>query len=248
MGSMAEMMSARAKDTLAKIPGKLEAIMAKSAKLFPYATITEANEAFFAAVKAKAGDADAKETDVNATVVQAVVCAREELSGLQEDLLTLETWLSLLIPAVSDGNNFGVEIQEHICKILMDKKKAVKDIFDGLNAYATARGDLWGKTVFPVVNSKKSSKGENKSTGGEKGDTAGTTESSDISTAYNMVVTDALYAIAGHDTQHYANLKMIFQEVWKTYAVILDQVSKNMGKLENPRNNDSGREGNISMF
>ena len=46
---------------------------------------------------------------------------------------------------ISDGNNFGVEIQEFAVKTLAEKKKATKDLFDGLNAYSTARGDLWGK-------------------------------------------------------------------------------------------------------
>ena len=39
-----------------------------------------------------------------------------------ETLQNLEIWLSLSIPTISDGNNFGVEIQEHICKLIIEKK------------------------------------------------------------------------------------------------------------------------------
>ena len=59
-------------------------------------------------------------------------------------------WLSLSIPAVSDGNNFGVEVQEHICKMVIAKKEATKAQLDGLNKYFTDRSDLWGKAVFPA--------------------------------------------------------------------------------------------------
>ena len=168
---------------------------------------------------------------------------------LVETLQSLEVWLSLSIPAVSDGNNFGVEIQEHICKLITEKKAAVKTLFDGLNEYSTKRSDLWGKAIFPVVETKKASKGSNKSTGGEKGDTQGTSESEDVSTAYNMVLSDAVVAIAGLDTQQYFTCKMTFQEIWKIYAVIHDQVTKNMEKLTNPRNDGGASSGgNISMF
>merc|ERR1712086_330468 len=231
------------------IPGKLAYIQDSSSKLFTYGSLTEANDAFINPIKAMTAVTSAKETGMNEVVTAATVAARQELAELVETLLSLEVWLQLSIPTISDGNNFGVEIQEHICKFIAEKKTAAKALFDGLNKYNQERGDLWGKTIFPVVESKKASKGSNKATGGEKGDTAGTSESEDVSTAYNMVVSDAVVALAGHDTQHYFNLKMIFQEVWKIYATVLDQVTKNMEKLKNPRNDGGGGSGgNISMF
>jgi len=244
------MMETKAAETLdSTIPAKLESLMAQTATLFTYGTLAEANTAFLNAVKAKTAEASPAETDLNPVVCSAVVAARDELATLVESLLTIEAWLALAVPTISDGNNFGVEIQEHICKVIADKKKACSDLFDSLNGYNKERGDLWSKAIFPVVNTKKSSKGSNKATGGEKGDTAGTSESEDVSTAYNMVVTDAVVAIAGHDTQHYFKLKMMFQEIWKTYAVVLDAVTKNMDKLKNPRNDAGGNAGgNISMF
>jgi len=244
------LMQSKAEEALAQtIPAKLESIPTLTATLFTFGSLAEANDSFIKAVEAKTAEADPKSTDLNPVLTSAIVAARDELATLTETLITLEAWLQLSVPTIADGNNFGVEIQEFAVKTLAEKKKAVKDLFDGLNAYSTTRGDLWGKTIFPVVNTKKSSKGSNKSTGGEKGDTAGTSESEDVSTAYNMVVSDAVVAIAGHDTQHYFNLKMIFQEIWKTYAVVHDLVTKNQEKLTNPRNDAGGSSGgNISMF
>ena len=108
--------------------------------------------------------------------------------------------------------------------VVFCSQKEVKALFDSLNDYSTKRGDLWGKTVFPVLESKSAKKGSSKTTGGKDGDTAGTSESEDTSVAYNMVLSDAVAAIAGHDTQQYFACKMMFQEIWKIYAVVHDQV------------------------
>ena len=40
-----------------------------------------------------------------------------------------------------------------------------------------------------------------------------------------MIMSDAVVAIAGLDTQQYFACKMMFQEIWKIYAVVHDQAS-----------------------
>merc|ERR1711998_399232 len=170
---------ADAEQVLATFPGKIEAIRTAtdiSFGLFPHASLSEANEAFLAAVTAKASDAALKETEVNVTVAKATTAVREELGELIEKLLILETWLTLSVPMVADGNNFGVEIQEYMVKTLKEKKDGLKALFDGLNKYSTERGDLWGKAIFPTTEKRSSSKGVKKSSGGEK-ETNETTES-----------------------------------------------------------------------
>jgi len=231
-----------------EMPTKINSLMVTQQELFTYASLEAANDAFLEAAKAKTMQASPTETDTNPVVYKATVKAREELAALVETLLQLETWLTLSIPTVSDGNNFGVEIQEFVVKMLIAKKDAAKALLDGLNGYHTARADMWGKAVFPVSVKKTSSQGEKSSSGGEK-DTNEKSTSKDEATSHSMVHTDALVAIAGLDTQHYFNLKMIFNEMFKTYAVVHDSIKKNMQKLKNPRGEESrGGGGGISMF
>merc|ERR1711904_235943 len=125
-------------------------------ELFTFPSLEDAHVAFLESAKAKTTQASPQETDYNPVVYKATMKAREELAALVETLLEVEAWLSLSIPAVSDGNNFGVEIQEHMLKMLVAKKDSTKAMLDGLNKYFTDRGDLWGKAIFPVQVKKSS--------------------------------------------------------------------------------------------
>jgi len=214
---------------------------------FTHRTLADANEAFYAEVAAKCKEPSPVETGVNATLAKLTNIVRDELATLVDALRQLEVWVSLLIPGVADGNNFGVEVQEMVVKMIKEKKDGVKTLLDGLNKYSSERGDLWGKSVFPVSVKKSQSVGSKKCTGGEK-DTNETTESEDTATSYPMVCSDAVVAIAGHDTQHYFHLRSTLQEVWKTYAIVYDQITKNLEKIQDPRGEAGGGGGGMSMF
>merc|ERR1712166_34397 len=214
---------------------------------FTFATLADANAAFYAEVEAKCKEASPTETGVNVTLSKLTNVVRDELATLVDALRQLEVWVSLLIPGVADGNNFGVEVQEMVVKMIKERKEAVKALVEGLNKYSSERGDLWGESVFPVSTKKSASKGAKKSAGGEK-DTSETTESEDVATSYPMVCSDAVVAIAGHDTQHYFHLRSTVQEVWKTYAIVYDQLTKNLEKIQDPRGEAGGGGGGMSMF
>jgi hypothetical protein len=237
---------AKANQLLAEIPAKAQHISGLIDRLLPGA-MRDVHQGFLALVEAKTLDESRVATDVNPDITNASVEARAELAELVETLSYLEMWLTLSVPAVSDGNNFGVEVQELLIKMLKEKKDAAKALFDGLNTYSSSRADLWSKAVFPVVRKQSSSKGETKKTGGEK-DSNETTESSNVEQTHNMVVTDAIAAIAGLDTQQYFHLKCVFSEMLKSYMVIGDQLNKNMAKLMDPRGERGGGGGGISMF
>lgn len=225
----------------------MEALQAQSVTLFP-ASLAEAQVQFETEVKAKIAEgATLTETGENAAIKAATMAARVNLGALIEMLLDFEMWLSLTIPQVSDGNNFGVEIQEHFCKLLVDKKTACKVLFDGLNTYSSSRSDLWGKAVFAVTEKKSSSAGKKSSAGGEK-DTNETSTSEDVSTTQNVVHSDSISAIAGLDVQQYFHLKMVFKEIYKNYAVISDIIAKNIEKLKDPRGENEGQGNGMSMF
>jgi len=247
MDAIRAQMDAEAERVMQVGAEKLGSIQGALTSEFTFGTLAEANAQFGSEVEAKTKDPALAETGVNAVVTRLTGLVRDELATLHDSLFTLETWLSLQVPAIADGNNFGVEIQEHTVKSLMERRTKAKELLDSLHKWSSERGDLWGKAVFPVVAKKSESKGSKKSTGGEK-DTNESSESSDIATSYNMVVSDAVVAIAALDTQQYFHLKSVLQFVWKTYAVVLDQIEKNSDKLKDPRGELGGNDGGMSMF
>jgi len=241
-------MTAAGENVLGKlVPAKLSSLRSIMAKEFPFACLKEANSKFLSEVRAVTINPAAGSTGVNAQVVNIREIVRDELAALVENLLQIEVWITLSIPKISDGNNYGVEVQEHICKLVVAKKDAAKTLLDGMNTYNTERAGLWEKAVFPVTEKKSGSKGHKKATGGEK-NTDEHTESEDVATAHSRVCDDAVAAIAWLDAQEYFKMKMLVTESWKTYATILDQLSKNIDKVKDPRGEGSGGGDSISMF
>merc|ERR1711939_1195246 len=156
MDAIRAQMDAEAERVMQAGAEKLGSIQGALTSEFTFGTLAEANAQFGSEVEAKTKDPALAETGVNAVVTRLTGLVRDELA----------TWLSLQVPAIADGNNFGVEIQEHTVKSLMERRTKAKELLDSLHKWSSERGDLWGKAVFPVVAKKSESKGSKKNTGG----------------------------------------------------------------------------------
>merc|ERR1711865_308270 len=198
-------------------------------------TLQQADAAFRAEVTAKIAETNPTETGTNKTVMELSAFVRGEL---------MELGVHLSVPAVADGNNFGVEIQEHICKRITDSKAAVKALLDGLAAYSKDRADAWGKTVFRQTTKTSGSQGTKKSTGGEK-DVNESSQSEDVATSMHVVSSDAVEYLVAFDTTAYFSLRSTCQDIFKPYAITLDGITKNLAKIEDPRGDSDNQ---MSMF
>merc|ERR1711988_1054032 len=168
------------------IPGKIVALGEAMASNWTYGSLAEAQAAFLADVDCKTKESSLSETGINNQVYALTTLVREEGAAAMQILFELEAWLSLMVPHVADGNNFGVEVQEMVLKTITEKKSGIKTLLDGLDKYFSDRADLWGKAIFPVVAKKSQSKAQKKTSGGEK-DTNESTESEDVAMSFNMV-------------------------------------------------------------
>jgi len=207
-------------------------------------TLQQADAAFRAEVTAKIAETNPTETGTNKTVMELSAFVRGELMELVDSLRAMELWVHLSVPAVADGNNFGVEIQEHICKRITDSKAAVKALLDGLAAYSKDRADAWGKTVFRQTTKTSGSQGTKKSTGGEK-DVNESSQSEDVATSMHVVSSDAVEYLVAFDTTAYFSLRSTCQDIFKLYAITLDGITKNLAKIEDPRGDSDNQ---MSMF
>ncbi|KAG7274088.1 hypothetical protein CRUP_028795 [Coryphaenoides rupestris] len=70
---------------------------------------------------------------------------KPEIMSLRETIVTVSSWIQMLIPKVEDGNDFGVAIQEKILERLTAVKTKVETFQTNINKYFLERGDAVGK-------------------------------------------------------------------------------------------------------
>eukprot|EP00657_Telonema_sp_P-1_P009051 TRINITY_DN3230_c0_g1_i4.p1 TRINITY_DN3230_c0_g1~~TRINITY_DN3230_c0_g1_i4.p1 ORF type:complete len:256 (-),score=139.84 TRINITY_DN3230_c0_g1_i4:115-882(-) len=168
-----------------EIPNKLAHLEQALASKFAM-SLDEADAAFRQAVTAKVSENEPTNTGTNDTVMALSAFVRNELAAQVDALRALEIWVMLSVPQISDGNNFGVEIQEHICKRISEAKTAAKTTLDSLKTYSSERAGAWEKAVFPLTTKKTSTDDTKKTSGGEKPEDT-TTHSESVAKTANLV-------------------------------------------------------------
>ncbi|CAH1712827.1 proteasome activator complex subunit 3-like isoform X1 [Aphis gossypii] len=77
---------------------------------------------------------------------------KSNISQLIEDNSILRLWITLLIPKIEDGNNFGVSIQNTVLKLIRNIDSASKTYLDKWSRYCAYRGKLISKVVkYPFI-------------------------------------------------------------------------------------------------
>jgi len=71
---------------------------------------------------------------------------------MSEMINALNIWVKLNVPRIADGNNFGVEVQEEITKVLEGAEDAGYGVLDSFASYHSTRGALATKVLkYPNV-------------------------------------------------------------------------------------------------
>jgi hypothetical protein len=154
MSEYAQQATATASGIVAEIPSRIARLQELISTKFSM-SLDEANTQFETAVFQKVAQEDPTDTGVNQCVMELNSIVRRELAELLDAFRCLESWLQLSVPQISDGNNFGVEVLEHICKRIGEEKKTAKAIFDSLKSYSTERAAAWEKAVFSFTVSER---------------------------------------------------------------------------------------------
>ena len=79
---------------------------------------------------------------LNLTVKVLFDRMKTEIIELCEVLNVLEVWLQLQVPKISDGGNFGVEIQEEILAMLHHGRRSGLAVLDAITKYFFKRGKI----------------------------------------------------------------------------------------------------------
>jgi len=83
----------------------------------------------------------------NKALTDLVEVLQKEILEMSEMINALSIWVKLNVPRMADGNNFGVEVQEEITKVLEGAEDAGYDVLDSFCTYHSTRGNLVTKVL-----------------------------------------------------------------------------------------------------
>merc|ERR1719502_2648461 len=117
--------------------GSAERLTELLAKAFP-ATSLEAIALEFAPAVSK---------DVNPKVAKLSATVREEAAVAAAAFRSAEMWIRIKAPAVSDGNNFGVDVQNYVLSELQSMRGAMEAMTIGGRDYHWSRAQGMDKVL-----------------------------------------------------------------------------------------------------
>lgn len=83
----------------------------------------------------------------NKALTDLVGILQKEILEMSEMINALSIWVKLNVPRMADGNNFGVEVQEEITKVLEGAEDAGYDVLDSFATYHSTRGSIVTKVL-----------------------------------------------------------------------------------------------------
>lgn len=190
----------------------------------------------------------------NATVVAALTDVREELSQCVQVLRKISRWITLLVPAIEDGNNFGVGVQGEVLKVVLERSNHLNGLFAALPGYYKDRAAAW-KELGSAKGSQSATTSNKEETGPDddgKQKTKTTVTIENKTTAGQAAANhpDGLSHVVALDVQTYFHLYHTLLIVRDSYVVVGDTIEKNLSKIEAPKGQGGcGRGGGgMSMY
>jgi hypothetical protein len=88
----------------------------------------------------------------NKAMTDLVEVLQKEVLDMSEMINALSIWVKLNVPRLADGNNFGVEVQQEITRVLEGAEDSGYAVLDSFASYYSTRGALATKVLkFPNV-------------------------------------------------------------------------------------------------
>jgi len=98
------------------------------------------------------GGDEVPEFPCNKWIVELVDDIKPDISTLMERCATIRIWITLLIPKIEDGNNFGVGVQEDALGELRQVEAECATYLDQLSRYFLTRGKMISKVIkYPSI-------------------------------------------------------------------------------------------------
>ena len=183
---------------------------------------------------------------VNTKVAELCSLAREEAAVAGAQFRAIEMWLRLKAPAVSDGNNFGVEIQNYVFEELSKMRTAMEAMSTVGKDYYWSRAEGLAKVTgedkatTTITEDKELKEGKEETT---KKNSSVTTKSTP------KPLPDYQEYVVCVDVRQYHLVFNHLTDMRNNYIKAHVLFAKNMKKLNDPRGDGEGKTANVmSMF
>jgi len=208
---------------------------------FPPKTLEQVGAEF------EAQASSAEQGKPNTTVAKLSMLVREQAAISVDDFKSAEMWIALKAPAVSDGNNFGVDVQNYVSGELKTMRHAIMAMVDSTGTYHWQRGLGIEKYISDA--SAESSESQTTETEGDK-TTVKSSKSSKTSNKKPPQVVDFERYVNCMDVKQYFNAYTQLVDMRNCYAKANALFAKNQKRLADPRGDggDGPDRGVMSMF
>lgn len=188
----------------------------------------------------------------NKSLIEGIQSYNDIISQIMDNIQTLERFISLHVPQMEDGNNFGVTVQLTISKFLDETRENLSKQLEKIPSYFCNRAEAVEKLDIPksIVSETKTIT-KSQSTGGKDGDENKSSESSikeertSISKK-NIKIDYRRKHLLSLDVQLYRSLRCGLIDCYDSYLTILDNMEKNREKLLEPKGQSGGA--NLGMY
>jgi len=225
------------------------ALTAEIASSFPPMSLDEVHAKFAKAPKAE----DVKGgVGLNPDVVKLCGKVRQHAAAAVEEFHNAQMWLYMKVPSVSDGNNFGVDVQNYVNTEIGAMITKLEAMLGALSDYHWQRGT--GIEKLPGSKSSESTTNESTETedkDGEKKTTSKTSKASSTKASKEIGVEDFVQYTIALDVKAYHKAYLQLTEIRNCYVKASALFTKNMKRLADPRGEgeDGGQNRNVmSMF
>jgi len=236
---------AKAEGILSNGVNVLESIESLLQKHFSVVKLSEIEEKYEEKMKE---DPDAS----NVSLIQGIQLFNDMISQCMDNIQTLERFISLHVPQMEDGNNFGVTVQLTISKFLDETRENLGKQLEKIPSYYCNRAEAVEKLDLPkstVSETKTVTKSQ--TTGGKDGNENKSSEMSvkeerTSSSKKNINIDYRRKHLLSLDVQFYRSLRCGLIDCYDSYLTILDNMEKNKEKLLEPKGRNGGA--NLGMY
>ena len=185
-------------------------------------------------------------TATNEAVAALASVVREAAARAVDDFKKVELWIALKAPPISDGNNFGADVQNFVSAEIKKMRHAADAMVDGASNYHWQRGLGIEKLASEANTETSKGKVEEKEDGKT---TVKTSESTKETSKASPPIGDFVrYTVALDVKQYHASYSQLcsLRDYYLKAHVLLQ---KNMKRLLDPRGDGGGADrGVMSMF
>lgn len=221
------------------LPEKVAQLNNSIATLFPYKNLVDV-EAVFSDTINKA----LPNSGTNDAVTKILQHTRQELADGVDIMRSFARWITLMIPVIEDGNNFGVGVQGEVLKAIKEKQAHLQGLFGALPGYYKDRAAAW--KVLDMGNKSTSKVTKEESEGDEKPKKSVST--TETSTSNPSLLPDGIAHIVSLDVQTYYHLKATLEDLRDVYIAVGDCVEKNLSKIQFPKGKSGSMSSAMSMY